>query len=683
MKQKATHHEPKKRTARIPHWLKAVLVYAVSIVAIILIIFGIYSVASAGQIYPRVSVAGIAVGGLKPEQAKSKLEAVLKDKKMSPVILLADQNQSFTVKPDEIGANFDIEKSAQAAYAVGRSNQFFNDLIAKITTPLFGADIPAAVQLDQAKFDQAIQKITEAVNISEKDAQLVVKDGNASIAAATVGKTVKTEKIKEQILDSLGLTATEPIQLVIVEKEPALKEKDLENAEKQARAVLAQPILLTHTDKTYTATAAILGGWLSTQPVKGLLGTKAELQFGEPKIDSYIEEIASKIDVEPMNARLSVVGGQVVVIENSKDGSKLNRENLKKDLLRILTIRKELPIDALQTVTPSPEATVPASPSAESPAATASPTPELALNQISLEVEIKKPDVTNDNIAQVGIKERIAISVTDFKGSPANRSENIKLGTKLFNGVILKPGEVFSSVKSLGRIDESAGFKPELVIKQDQLTPEVGGGLCQVTTTLFRAAMNAGLKIEERRNHRFRVSYYEARPSNPDPEDYVTNTAKTLVGMDATIYDPSPDFKFRNDTDNYMLIQGRVEDTRLTFELFGTKDGRKTTIEGPFITSTTPAPSEIQYIDEPNLPTGVTKLKEKPVAGTKVNFKYKVEKDGKVINENTFGSTYVPWQAKYYRGTGPAASPSPSPTAAPEASPAAPAEAAPTATPAP
>ncbi len=651
---------PKAASAR-PIWTHIALIYLASVVAVILVIFGVFSVAFAGEIYPRVSVAGVMVGGLKPEAAKAKLEEQLKNQALQPVILTTEAGRSFTIKPETIEATYDIDQSVAKAMAIGRDQVWFTSLTQKLTSPLFGFDLPAAVKVNDQAHDRSLEEIVKTVNVPEKNAALVIKNGIASISAAETSQTIELKQLRPQVLAAFGNSQDRTISLKLAKKEPKVNEAAVESAKKQAEAILAEAISLTHQDKKYTASPADIGNWLTTKEVTQFLKTRLELDYDLAKIDQFIGEIANQIDQEPVNARLAVTGGQINIIESSKDGQKLNREAAKTDLIKILAIRQEIP--AIKT-SPSQSSAEPAASSTGSAEPSASPSPNLPASEVVLRVEVKKPDVTNDNISSVGIKERIAVSTTDFKGSPANRQENIKVGTRLFNGIILKPGQQFSAVKSLGRIDESAGFKPELVIKQDQLATEVGGGLCQVSTTFFRAAMNAGLQIDERKNHRFRVGYYEAKPANPDPEDYVTNNAKTLVGIDATIYDPSPDLKVTNDTGNYLLVQARIEGTRLTVELFGTKDGRKVSVDGPYITSTTPAPSEIQYIDDPTLPTGQTKQKEKAVAGAKTSFTYLVEKDGNTLHKNTFTSSYTAWQAKFYRGTGPAvASPSPSPVA--------------------
>lgn len=672
MKKKAKKTEaPKSHPKRLNGLARVILVYAGSIILILATLYGVFSVMFAGKIYPRVSVAGIMVGGLTPAAAEQKLTEELAKRHLRPVIVSDNDGRSFTLKPEEANITHDVKQSVASAMAIGRTGRWLATLAQKITTPILGYELPSQLRHDEQKIIVFVDDIAKEVNQAEKNADLNIKNGVVSIIPATVGQEIDTKLLKKQVLEAFGNSQAEPITLKIKQKEPAIKDELAENAKKVAEALLSVPIIYHHNDQKYEATAAIMGGWLQTKPIDGLLGSRLEVTLNEKAIDKYIAELAGKINIEARNARLSMNAGALNIIESSKAGLKMKQEAAKTETIRLLTLRQEVPANELVTTVPATP--VPATASPTSPTSPEAPAPSL----ITLVVETIEPEITDAKVASLGIKERVAISTSEFKGSPNNRQDNIRLGTKLYHGVILAPGQQFSAVKALGDIDESAGFKKELVIKQDQLIAEVGGGLCQVSTTLFRAVMNAGLKIDERRNHRFRVSYYEQRPSQVDPEDYVTLAAKTLVGIDATIYDPSPDFKFTNDTANYLLIQGRIEDTRVIFEIFGTKDGRKTMIEGPFITSTTPAPKEIQYIDDPTLPAGQTKLKEKAVGGTKTYFVYKVEKDGKIIHNNTYGSNYVPWQAKYYRGTGPAAAPSPAPTASPTETPTATPEPAP------
>jgi vancomycin resistance protein YoaR len=186
----------------------------------------------------------------------------------------------------------------------------------------------------------------------------------------------------------------------------------------------------------------------------------------------------------------------------------------------------------------------------------------------------------------------------------------------------------------LGKIDASSGYLEELVIKDNRTTPEFGGGLCQVSSTLFRAALNAGLNIVERQNHKYRVSYYEPP-----------------VGMDATIYDPAPDFKFQNNFGSFIYIQSKIAGTKITFEIYGTKDSRVVEISAPVLGDIVD-PGAPVYVETDTLAPGEKKQIEKAHQGATARFDYKVSKDGQVIQQTTFVSKYVPWPERWLVGKG-------------------------------
>ncbi len=189
---------------------------------------------------------------------------------------------------------------------------------------------------------------------------------------------------------------------------------------------------------------------------------------------------------------------------------------------------------------------------------------------IVLPVKKILPTLTSTNYQEMGIKKRIGHGESNFRGSPKNRIHNIHVATSKFEGIVVPPGETFSFVKNLGEVNGDTGYKEELVIKNHKTIPEFGGGVCQVSTTMFRSAVNAGLKISERRNHAYPVQYYSPQ------------------GTDATIYIPKPDLQFVNDTPGYILIQPYFNGTILTFDIFGTSDGRQVETEGPTLLKRTP-----------------------------------------------------------------------------------------------
>jgi len=189
----------------------------------------------------------------------------------------------------------------------------------------------------------------------------------------------------------------------------------------------------------------------------------------------------------------------------------------------------------------------------------------------TLPLRTSTPAVQLADLNNLGINTLISTGATDFTGSSAARITNVRVGASKYNGVIVAPGQEFSFNKYLGPVDAEHGFLPELVIKPEGATPEFGGGLCQVSTTAFRAAFFGGLPITQRRNHSYAVRYYE----------WISDDQPRAVGLDATIYSPYQDMKFVNDTEGSILVWTRIEGKRLYFDFYGTKDDRQVTVDGP------------------------------------------------------------------------------------------------------
>ncbi|MBU2035972.1 VanW family protein, partial [Patescibacteria group bacterium] len=258
---------------------------------------------------------------------------------------------------------------------------------------------------------------------------------------------------------------------------------------------------------------------------------------------------------------------------------------------------------------------------------------------LDIPVNISKPKIQNKDVNNLGIETLLGRGTSKFVGSIANRIYNIKHASAKFKGIIIPPGENFSFNQTLGEVSQETGFKQAYIIKEGKTILGDGGGVCQVSTTLFRAELNAGLPILERQAHAYRVGYYE-QDSAP--------------GLDATVYEPHPDLVIKNDTPNYILIQSIYNEKarNLTFEIYGTDDGRVVSVSKPVISSITP-PSEDLYQDDPTLPQGTIKQIEYKAWGAKVKFDYQVKRDNEIIYKKTFYSNYQPWQAVYLRGTMP------------------------------
>ncbi|MBI4992699.1 MAG: VanW family protein [Candidatus Magasanikbacteria bacterium] len=243
-------------------------------------------------------------------------------------------------------------------------------------------------------------------------------------------------------------------------------------------------------------------------------------------------------------------------------------------------------------------------------------------------VERAEPKIKTGSVNNLGISEVLGVGTSNFLGSPINRIKNIANAVKKLNGILIKPGEIFSAVESTRPFTLEGGYLPELGIKGDELKPEIGGGLCQIGTTLFRMAMNAGMEIVERRSHSLAVSYYND-PTNGNP------------GTDATYYDPKPDFRFRNDTANYVLIQTEMDTAtgELRFYLWGTNDGRKGYYSPPVVKRWIPY-GETKIVETTELKPGKKEC-QKPFRGADTFFTYTREfTDGRKKEETVFESHY-------------------------------------------
>lgn len=195
---------------------------------------------------------------------------------------------------------------------------------------------------------------------------------------------------------------------------------------------------------------------------------------------------------------------------------------------------------------------------------------KIGQKDIILKLDDKEPEISLKKLYSMGIYTTIGKGESNFSGSPDFRIHNIKVGSKIFDSFIIQPEETFSFNNKLGPVDGEHGYKPELIIKGKKLVRDYGGGICQVSTTLFRAAMYAGLPILERQSHSLPVRYYSPQ------------------GFDAAIYPGVVDLKFKNDTKAPIFVQTTLDGTKIKFEMFGQKDGRKIIVDKPVTISANP-----------------------------------------------------------------------------------------------
>lgn len=375
-------------------------------------------------------------------------------------------------------------------------------------------------------------------------------------------------------------------------------------------ATLSGILLDVGYDATLSATQAYLvgrSGYLFSdifhkfiQPTNLSLSFRWDTQI----LDETLESFAQKIDIPVADALFQFREGRVTAFRPSRSGRRLNIPQTVQRFEQLL-------------------ATI--------------PTAQDRVFAVPLVIDTLEPSITTSQVNSFGITELIGTGFSTFAGSISGRVHNIVLAASRVNGILIKPGEVFSFNDAVGDISAATGYQSAYIIKDGRTVLGDGGGVCQVSTTLFRAALNAGLPIVERFAHAYRVHFYEDGGFKP--------------GLDATVYAPNYDLKFTNNTNTYILIQAKANTRKqtLTFELYGTSDGRTAQILNHKVWDITPAPPDL-YQDDPSLAPNVVKQVDWAAKGAKASFDYLVTRNGEVLTKKTFFSTYRPWQAVYLRG---------------------------------
>lgn len=538
------------------------------------------------------------------DAGSSKLEASVADlgisfdKQQSDKIVFRLQNNNFLEKQFNIASSFVRVSKLMPTYDVDAS---------KLTT----------------YFDQNFAYLEKkALNPNIVFSSLKVELTNSSS-----GIVVDRQAVIVDLADRVNFLSHSPVVLTLVADVPAVGDEGAKDAYAQVTRLLGQTVNLTFRYEKWSLSGAKLFELLTFQP-SNISEQKTTIKFGrsdievlkpnvktdenaylkialnEEKVTEFVEQVAAQIDQKTADATLVFDGTKVTSFTPAVDGQVVDREAFKKTLLE-----KLLQEPVAKTIA------------------------------FELPVKIAKAKIANPQVNALGIREHLASGVSYFAGSIPNRAFNIGLGASLVTGTIVAPGDVFSFNAQVGAVSAEQGFKQAYVINKGRTVLDDGGGICQVSTTVFRAALNAGFPIVKRTAHAYRVGYYEQHGFKP--------------GLDATIFSPSVDLQFKNDTANHILVQAVVDraNAKLTVDIYGTNDGRRVELAEPVVSNITPAPDPL-YQDDPTLPKGTTKQVDFAAQGATASFTRKVYKGNTQIIDETIRSNFRPWQAVYLVGTG-------------------------------
>lgn len=546
-----------------------------------------YNLAFQNLILPKIKISNIEVGGLSRDSALAKLNKAFISSPNSITISYDGKSLSPLVG---LEVKRDFEWAVDQALKIGRSGDFFQDNRDRIERVYKNRDVLIPLHFEESDLDEIINSVSLEIEVQPIWPKIEYLNQEFKIRKGSEGLVVKKSILKEQIRAKLAFPSKQDINIV---PEKVVTTEDSALVENALR------ILNNWGNDKLQIRYKEFNLLLEKNEVAELFGLTTEKSSSEVLLP-LVQKIKEKIETEPKDAVFEFEEGRVKEFKPEIIGVLV-------DLPKFKTLLEE---EVLSGKT----------------------------KDLEVPVILNYPKVRTGDINNMGIKELIGVGKSSFGHSIPGRVFNVNLAATRINGVVVSPGEEFSFNKSVGEISRATGYQTAYVISEGKTVLGDGGGVCQVSTTTFRAAMDAGLPIVERRAHAYRVGYYE-QDSAP--------------GIDATIFSPSTDFKFLNDTGHHILIQSKVDTKNLTMrvEIYGTSDGRSSEISKPIITSQSPAPATV-YVDDPSLPKGTTKQIDWSAPGAKVSFDYKVERGGEVLFEKKFLSNYQPWRAVYLVGTG-------------------------------
>lgn len=572
----------------------------IGMVALVLIFSGLaeagFNYIYRNQVFPGVRVGNVMAGQMTTAQLRQALQEKV-DHFSQTGITYKNQVRQVTFPLTIVGttaksdlayswADIDIDKTVTQTINYGRHKLWLINLWQKLTALLYNAQLPVVAQIDEVKLRLALTENFNRDLTTAKLVKAIVNGPQITFTQSQPGQQWNYANAIQQTDYLIKNLTNGIVTLTTTNDQPTVKKEDITPliANQVKKIINSAPWTLKYEDQSWVIKETTLANWLMFAKTNGQITIDWDNQVIE---DYFAQEISDNINRQAQAIKFSITNGKVTEFQPPTDGRRLNL---------IATIEK------LQTLLTEPAAEA----------------------TIELVVDIEPAPIgEQENITD--IKEIVGIGRSNFSGSPVNRRHNIAVGAAAVNGTIVQPGEEFSLLKTLGAVDGSTGYKPELVIKGDKTVPEFGGGLCQIGTTAFRVALAAGVPITERRNHSYRVTYYEP------------------AGTDATIYDPAPDFKFKNDYSTPLLFQTRIQGDDLIFELWGTKDGRLATQTKPII-SNIKAPPPKKIIETLDLKPGETKCTEKPHNGADTVFTYSVTMSSGEQKSVDFRSHYIPWQ---------------------------------------
>lgn len=555
----------------------------------------------ANRAFPGVQAAGINLSGLSEPEIQIALGQALSYPQDAQVVL-RDGEHVWQLTPGQLGAVMDIPSMSRAALEMGRQGSFLDRIKEQINIWQQGADIAPVIVFDQRVGANFMQGLAVEIDLPVLEAELELDQLTVYAHAGQIGRQLNSNATMSSISPMFHQLLDVDSPLIIEETSPEIL--DATAAAALANEILSEPLVLTVDGAgPWTINPIIVAEMLRFHRKLEGAGTRYSVELDHGQLRNFLEPLAPELSRNPRNARFI-----------------FNDDTRELDLLQEAIIGRDLDVNAsIQQIQAG-----------------------IAAGEHSIPLAFKFEDpavVSAATASELGIIEEVSVVSSYFAGSSAERIHNIRTASSAFHGLLLAPGETLSMADVLGDISLDTGYAEALIIYGDRTIKGVGGGVCQVSTTLFRAAFMGGFELNERHPHAYRVGYYEQGRGSPGP------------GFDATVFVPLVDFKFTNDSENWLLLETYIYGSQLLWKFYSTNDGRSVnwTTSGPRNVVEAPEPL---YKENKELEKGKIKQVDFEVDGMDVTVTRTVSREGQTIHEDVYRTHYLPWRAIYEYGPG-------------------------------
>jgi vancomycin resistance protein YoaR len=586
----------------------AIRFFASAITAVALVVFlgiasyTLYASSFQDRVYPGVFVNGLDLSGLNSSEAALQLAGAFTYPQRGKIIFRYGE-KTWVAAPRDLGLTLDYLTSIHTALSVGRSTDDFTNALTVFQSRFDGVNVSPVLQYDARQTLTYLQAIASEINRPTVEATLTLDGGSVVAQPGQVGRAVDLNTMLALVSVPIGHLTDGEIPVMVHDLPPQILDASAEAD--SARALLSQNFSLTLPDAQpgdpgpWLLTTANLYEMLRLVHVNEADGMRYTLTLDTDKLTAYLQSLSASVVKPQQNARFTfdTNTGQLVLYRSAVRGRSL---------------------DIPQSVTAIQDAVTRGEHSAVLSAASTEP-----------------PVNDHSTAEQLGIKEELphGWQYTSFAGSPPERIQNIVVASEALNGVLVAPGELFSMAKYIGAVGAETGYSDGLVIIGNKIVKGPGGGVCQVSTTLFRVALMNGFPIAARSAHALRVGYYE----NGD------GPVKLGIGYDATVFLPEVDFEFVNDSPYYLLMMTSVDkaNNRLNWHFYSTWDGRVVVTKSDGIQNETNPPDD-QWIPDPTIPKKGFSFFYHAQKGADVTVHRYITRNGGTT-QDLFKSHYLPW----------------------------------------